>query len=213
MIRARMNAGEESFTPEWINPELALKLDLSQRWRELQRQLIPINYHRPEAHRNLGRCGWANYFGLYDPANTMRPVEARHPFFDIRLVDFLLSLPTLPWCIGKQIIREAMIGFLPREALRRRKAALAGDPVVELLKQPQSSWIDSFQPTRELLHYVRRSRIPPMAGKLTSSADAWRNLRPLSLDHWLRMQATIEYKAKRGLIHGPANQDKSVRSP
>jgi asparagine synthase (glutamine-hydrolysing) len=208
-----MNSAEESLMPEWVNPELALKLDLSQRWRELQRELIPIDCHRPEAHKNLGDCGWANNFELYDPGNTSRPVEARHPFFDIRLVDFLLSLPTLPWCIGKHIIREAMIGLLPQEVLRRRKTALAGDPLVELLKQPQSGWIDTFQPSPELLHYVNWSRIPRLAGKLNSSAEAWNNLRPLSLDHWLRLHASVEYKDGRKVFRGSASQDKSVRGP
>jgi len=208
-----MNTGGESFMPEWINPALALKLGLSQRWRELQREPTPIQHHRPEAYESLTRCWWANNFEFYDPGNSPRPVEARHPFFDIRLVDFLLSLPPLPWCIGKQIIREAMKGFLPPEVLRRRKTALAGDPVVELLKQPQSGWIDSFQSTPELLHYVSRSRIPPMAGKVNSSTDAWSNLRPLSLDHWLRMQAPVEYKGGLTVSHGPASPDKSVRTP
>jgi asparagine synthase (glutamine-hydrolysing) len=207
LIRARTDAAEESFIPEWINPELALKLDLSQRWKDLQREPIPIDSHRPEAYRNLCHCGWANSFEVLDPGNSPLPVEARHPFFDLRLVDFLLSLPTLPWCIGKQIIREAMMGFLPLQVLRRRKAALAGDPVVELLKQPQSSWIDSFQPTPELLHYVRPSRIPPIAGKPNSSADAWRHLRPLSLDHWLRRQATVESK-KEGKVFPWISQPK-----
>jgi asparagine synthase (glutamine-hydrolysing) len=213
LIRTRTNTNGESFVPEWINPELALKLDLSQRWRELHHQLNPINHHRPEAYKSVADCRWADNFELYDPGNTSWPVEARHPLFDIRLVDFMLSLPSLPWCIGKQIIREAMMGSLPLEVLRRRKTPLAGDPVVELLKQPQSSWIDSFDPAPELLYYVERSRIPSLAGKLNSVRDAWSNLRPLSLDHWLRLHASVEYKDGRKGFRGSASQDKSVRSP
>jgi len=196
LIRARMKTVEKSSAPAWINPELALKLDLSHRASELEHEPIPIKHHRPKAYKSLTHIWWANYFELCDPGNSPRPVEARHPFFDIRLVNFLLSLPILPWCIGKQIIREAMVGFLPPEVLRRRKTPLAGDPVVELLKQPQSGWIDSFQRTPELLHYVTSSRIPPMTEKPNSSAEAWVNLRPLNLDHWLRMRATVGYKGR-----------------
>lgn len=196
LIRARIKSSEKSSVPEWINPELALKLDLSHRCSELEHELIPFRPHRFEAYKILTRTWWANHFELYDPGNSPRPVEARHPFFDLRLIDFLLSLPTLPWCIGKQIIREAMVGFLPPVVLRRRKTALAGDPVVELLKQSQSSWLDSFQPTPELLQYVTPSRISPIAGKPNPPMEAWVSLRPLTLDHWLRMQATVEYKGR-----------------
>jgi len=193
LLRGRIK-GEESCVPGWINPELALKLDLSHRWREVEREAVPITHPRPKAYKSLTSGWWANTFELYDPGNSPRPVESRHPFFDIRVVNFLLRLPTLPWCVGKQIIREAMIGFLPPEVLRRPKTALAGDPVIELLKQPQSGWVDSFQPAPALLHYVAPSRIAPIAGKRNFSAAASMNLRPLTLNHWLRMQAGLAYK-------------------
>jgi len=122
-------------------------------------------------------------------------VETRHPFFDIRLVTFLLSLPTVPWCIGKQIIREAMAGILPPEIIRRRKTPLAGNPVAELLWQPQSAWIDSFQPIPELLYYVDRTRVPRLTGRQHSCSEAWVHLRPLTLNHWLREQVMLGYKS------------------
>jgi asparagine synthase (glutamine-hydrolysing) len=189
-----MNSGEECTVPGWINPELALKNDLAHRWIEVGREVVPVTHRRPMAYKSLTHVWWSNYFELHDAGNSPRPVETRHPLLDVRLVNFLLSLPTLPWCLGKQIMREAMAGFLPTEVLRRPKAALAGDPVVELLKQPQSSWVDSFEPTAELFHYVIRSRVPAMAGTQNLSTDVWTNLRPLNLDRWLRMQTAAGYK-------------------
>jgi asparagine synthase (glutamine-hydrolysing) len=156
---------------------------------------MPVKHPRAKAYAALSQVHWANMFELYDAGNSPEPVEARHPFFDLRLIDFLLSVPTVPWCISKQIIREAMAGFLPKEVLRRPKTALAGDPLVELLKQPQSSWVDSFQPTAELLRYVIPLQIPSVTGGRKSATNPWLHLRPLILNHWLRMQAKLGYKS------------------
>ncbi len=194
LLRGRIKGAKEFTMPAWINPELALNLDLSHRRVEMEREVVPITHHRRKAYKNLNHVLWTNYFELYDAGNLARPVENRHPFFDIRLVNFLLSLPTLPWCIGKQILREAMAGLLPPEVLKRPKTALAGDPVMELLKRPQSAWIDALQPAPELLRYVTLSQIPPLAGKPDLAADPWANLRALTLNHWLRTQAGVGYK-------------------
>ena len=188
LIRARTKAPENCSLPEWINPELAHKLDLAHRERELEHDVVAVKHRRCKAYEVLSQVHWANTFELYDSGNSPQPVEARHPLFDVRLVKFSLSLATLPWCVGKQIMREAMSGSLPKKILRRPKTALAGDPLVELLKQPQSVWVDTFQPTPALLQYVTPSRIPPVSGKRNFSSNAWVTLRPLSLNHWLQMQ-------------------------
>ena len=193
-MRARRSRRSAPTLPEWINPELALKLDLAQRQGELEAEVMWAEHRRPKAYKSLTEIWWTNYFEVYDPGNTQQPVEMRHPFFDIRLVNFLLSLPTLPWCVGKQIIREAMAGVLPPEIIRRRKTPLGGNPIAELLKQPQAAWIDSFQPSPELLHYVDRSRVPRITGLTNIPPHAWMHLRPLTLNHWLRTQAMLGYK-------------------
>jgi asparagine synthase (glutamine-hydrolysing) len=171
-----------------------LKLDLAHRERELENGQDTNDHRRAAAFQSLTQLWWTNYFELYDPGNLRQLVETRHPFFDIRVVNFLLSLPTLPWCLGKQIIREAMAGILPPEIIRRRKTPLAGNPVAELLKQPQAAWIDSFQPSPELLHYVDRSRVPRITGPTNISPEAWLHLRPLTLNHWLRTPPMLGYK-------------------
>ena len=196
LIRKRLDNKQPTCMPVWMNPEIVAKFDLQRRAAELAGQILLASHHRPESYASLSHGWWANNFEQYDPANTPRPVEARHPFFDLRLVNFLLNLPTLPWCIGKQLFREAMVGFLPQEVIRRRKTALGGNPVAELLKQPSSAWIDLFEPRPEFLHYVDRSLIPAMTGTRSIPADAWENLRPITLNHWLLTHATVGYKGR-----------------
>ncbi len=193
-LRGRGSRAETSKLPEWINPELASKLDLAHREMEMEAGEIPMDVLRPKAYKSLTEVRWTNYFELYDPGNSRHAVETRHPFFDIRLINFLLSLPTLPWCIGKQIIREAMAGVLPPEIIRRRKTPLAGNPITELLKQRQAAWIDSFEPMPELSRYVDRSRVPRVTGSKNVVPDTWVHLRPLTLNRWLRTKGTLGYK-------------------
>lgn len=112
-------------------------------------------------------------------------MEVRHPFFDLRLVNFLLGLPRLPWCSDKELFREAAHGVLPDAVRLRRKSPLIADPLVALLGRPESAWVDEFVPVPELEAYVMRRRIPRLHGEVM----AWKaeiHLRPLSLDFWLR---------------------------
>src|SRR6202008_2887737 len=96
---------------------------------------------------------WATLFEGYDAGVTGVPVEVRHPFFDLRLVAFLLALPALPWCSDKELLREAARGVLPDEVRLRRKSPLLADPLIALLQQPESAWVDSFESVPELGRY------------------------------------------------------------
>jgi asparagine synthase (glutamine-hydrolysing) len=140
---------------------------------------------RPEAHDALVDSTWPNMFEEFDAGLTGIPVEARFPFFDLRLVDFLLALPRLPWCCDKQLLREAGRGILPDAIRLRRKSPLRSDPLIALLARPEASWVDHFEAVPELGRYVIRDRIPAVHEE-TDSWIAWINLRPLSLNFWLR---------------------------
>jgi hypothetical protein len=92
--------------------------------------------------------------------------------------------------VKKEIVRRAMRGVLPEPVRRRAKTPLAGWPEMELLRRPESRWIDGFVPAPDLARYVNRSRIPSVCDE-TGQDQAlregqWRDLRPLSLDYWLR---------------------------
>jgi len=115
--------------------------------------------------------------------------EYRHPFLDLRVVEFCLSLPPHPWCHRKEILRQAVADSLPREVARRPKTPLAGFPHMLALREESSRWVDTFEPCDLLAEYVERAKIPSICGE-PDPATAWRNLRPLSLDLWLRHAAT-----------------------
>jgi asparagine synthase (glutamine-hydrolysing) len=111
---------------------------------------------RPEAHRRLATAPWSWYFESFDPGVMRVPVEGRYPFLDLRLVNYLLAIPPLPWCIDKEILRETMRGTLPDAIRLRRKAPLAGDPLHAHLggREGKNIWRD-VRPLC-LNHWLRR---------------------------------------------------------
>ncbi len=70
-------------------------------------------------------------FEQENPGVTRCPVEVRHPFLDLRVVNFLLALPPFPLFFEKQLLREAVAGRLPESVRTRRKTPLAGSPLVD----------------------------------------------------------------------------------
>ena len=170
--------------PSWLNPELEKRLGLRERWETSKGSAAPKEAVRPVAYEAMVDPMWGILFDIYDPGVTRVPVEVRHPFFDLRVVNFLLALPALPWCSDKQLLRESAKGVLPDAVRLRRKSPLLADPVVALLDRQESSWVDSFQAVPELGKYVER-RLIPKVFKERDVWSAWIHLRPLSRNFWL----------------------------
>ena len=171
--------------PGWLNRDLEKRLGLRERWEALTRATTPNAAVRPVAYEAMIDPVWPILFEGCDPGITHVPVEVCHPFFDLRLVDFLLALPALPWCSDKELLREAARGILPETVRLRRKSPLLADPLIALLQQPESAWVDSFEGVPELGRYVERRLIRKVFGE-TDAWTAWIHLRPLSLNFWLR---------------------------
>ncbi|HEY6402773.1 MAG TPA: hypothetical protein VI479_15255, partial [Blastocatellia bacterium] len=72
-----------------------------------------IHPRRPEAYQILTSTFWTKLFESYDPEMTNFPIEIRHPLFDLRLLSYLMAMPTLPVCVDKRLMRVAMQGLLP----------------------------------------------------------------------------------------------------
>ena len=171
--------------PDWLNPDFEKRLGLRERWETLNRAPALSRGVRPVASEAMLSATWPALFEEYDSGVTRVLVDVRHPFFDLRVVNFLLALPALPWCSDKELLRQASRGALPDTVRLRRKSPLAADPLVVLLQQPESEWLDSFTPCADLSPFVQRNRIPKILGE-KNPWNAWINLRPFSLNYWLR---------------------------
>jgi asparagine synthase (glutamine-hydrolysing) len=176
--------------PPWLNKDLEKRLGLRERWDAMEYvgESASCPVVRPEAHELMTAPIWPVMFETQDPSVTKVPIEVCHPIFDLRLLNFLLALPRLPWCTDKELFREAGRGALPDSVRLRRKSPLIADPLVALLNRPEAAWVDRFEPVPELGQYVVRSRIPAVQG-VRYAWLVWIHLRPLSLNFWLRGQA------------------------
>lgn len=182
---------EPNLFPPWLNPEFAIRLDLHTRWEEIQRPAArPVSAPRPTAYESLRSIMWPQLFETLDPGVTRLPVEYRHPYFDLRVLRFLLRLAALPWCSDKELARVALRGVLPDEIRLRPKTPLVSDPLVAVLRHDSSQWTSRLLRDGPLAPFVEVDRVPEVAGE-TDANRAWLHLRPLSLQNWLQQNGHV----------------------
>ncbi|MCS6813163.1 MAG: asparagine synthase-related protein [Cyanobacteria bacterium] len=169
--------------PRWLNPTLVTRLNLAERYQSLSlaHQKDLVHPTRQEAYRNLRSPTLTSIFETYDPGITGYPVEVRYPYLDLRLVNYLLAIPPLPWFVHKQLLRRAMVGLLPDPVRLRPKAPLAGDPVAVLWQHPSSQWLDQIGYHTRMSDYVDVDFIASFGANCESSRI---KLRLFSLSQW-----------------------------
>jgi asparagine synthase (glutamine-hydrolysing) len=185
--------------PEWLNPDFARRLDLADRLGEINAGQPSPHRTRATSYQALLSCEFVKVFEGCDPGATGCPLEVRHPYLDLRVVNFFLAIPPVPWCDNKDLVRQAMRGRLPEAIRLRPKAHLAGEPVRELLGREEARWVDQFVATEELKRYVDRPAVPPLAGE-TDLGRIWTNLRPLCLQFWLRHRDAFREGLRREAV-------------
>jgi asparagine synthase (glutamine-hydrolysing) len=125
--------------PDWIQPDLAARVDLKSRWAR----------------------GWSLLHGVSDPQAQLRqswlcrqfeplealkmPVVARYPFFDLRLVEFCVGLPNF-MRFDKAIARAATRDKLPEAIRTRPKTALRSDFIRTTVTRSNISALASADP-------------------------------------------------------------------
>jgi asparagine synthase (glutamine-hydrolysing) len=181
-------AGRMSAFPAWLNEDFVKRLDLRARWRAAMAPK-PAGVTRPRAIHTLTSPVRMQIVESFDTGVTRAPLEVRHPLEDRRLIDYVLAIPAVPWCMRKTLLRETMRGVLPEPVRRRPKVPLAGSPLVEWLKRPDAARrLGSIALAPQLEAYVDVAKLTPLAGQ--SPADdvylsVYLRLRPLSLSYWL----------------------------
>ena len=170
------------FFPEWIDESFAMRTNLRERLRDfwVKRE----DGKRPAAMRALKSNIWTALFEGYDPVATRLNLEVRHPFIDLRLVEYLLAIPAVPWCVDKHILRCAMKNKLPEAVLNRHKTGLAGDPALQLVRRASVRWLDSFEVSPQLRAFVNLDRRRSVVEEETADG-LWASLRVFALNYWL----------------------------
>ncbi|MGO9442896.1 MAG: asparagine synthetase B family protein [Terriglobales bacterium] len=175
--------------PKWLNPDFEGHWRLQERWKEKSAPETP-HPHRPEAIRVLLAPYWQNFLESCDPGATRVCLEQVHPYFDLRLLRFLFSIPPVPWTLDKCLTRSAMRDILPEAVRLRPKAPLVRDPWLIFVRNNRSAF---SQAPLNLAAYVDSVRYQAF---LKSPAAFEQNsyqfsVRPAVLSAWLNRTAAV----------------------
>jgi asparagine synthase (glutamine-hydrolysing) len=187
-LRLRERLGLSNTVPisaEWITPPGArlLRDRSAPPLARLRPEPLPIHRTRSAAHCRL-TTNIARSFAITIAAETTgAPIELRFPLLDSRVIRYVFSVPSIPWCQDKTLPRIAYSDVLPRSILARRKT-----PVVGFNEWLVAKWRAAAPPRPELLAVPRewididRWRAALARGSAAETMAAWR---VLLLDRWL----------------------------
>jgi asparagine synthase (glutamine-hydrolysing) len=165
--------------PPWLDRDFVDRLQLQERMRTANDMSDPTHGWHPQAVGTLGNPVWQKLFDDLSNDEAMASLEWRHPFLDLRVLEFMLSVPPVPWAREKMLMREAMRGLLPDEILRRKKAPLAKSPIAG----PIAAYGLGDMPSgNRLAAYVDRKLLP--TGRV-ADADLRSVVAAHALDHWM----------------------------
>lgn len=169
---------EHSKVPRWLRPEFVERLRLMERIRDLGEGGDTTHPWHPTAVASFTSPIWQDYFAGYDLQELLAPVHWRHPFLDLRLLRFMLSVPPVPWGWKKQLIREAMKGRLPEAVVRRPKTSLALNVRAEMIRRHGPPPLSG---SSVMERYVESDLLPAADA---SPGELAQSLSACVLDHW-----------------------------
>lgn len=205
--RRRGTLSPYSPIPPWLREDFIARAGLRERWEALEaedRRQWARHHVRPEAFTKLRSLFWTRCFEEEHPTATGQPLVLRHPFFDERLVEFLLALPAEQWLNDKGIIVAALRTRLPREVVYRQKTPLVGESYQIAFHH------GGFRPQRGEFSERALEFIEPEAlfapVPEAREFDAWDWVRAYGFSRWLDRMST-------GRVLPRDERDVEMRSP
>lgn len=125
------------------------------------------------------RSIWQQLFADLDHEETLGPIVWRHPYLDLRVLAFMLSVPPVPWARRKLLLREAMHGRLPDEVLARTKTAFWGSTIAQPIR---THGLPALSRGGRLRAYVDVQALPV---GMPAQNDLDRIVAVHALDYWL----------------------------
>jgi asparagine synthase (glutamine-hydrolysing) len=175
----RRKQGRAMF-PDWLNDEFAARCKCRESWDARQRKISSPHPVRPVAYDGFSPFRWQPLFADCDINGALSHSEMRYPFLDLRLLQYMLALPAMPWCRNKLIIRRSMRAALPDAVLRRQKASMPGSPD---FNRVLACGLPRLVPSPDLFRYVNPGKVPRVT---RNPVELRATLRPLGLNYWLQ---------------------------
>jgi asparagine synthase (glutamine-hydrolysing) len=163
----------------WLQPDFARASDVGRRAADWHAAICGAHPWRPRAMASFGCAIWPSSLERMDPTVSRVPIAWRHPFLDLRVLSFLLTVPPVPWSREKRLVRHAMRGVLPAAVLERPKTPLRADPTLAALTQTPLAPLPAAS---AVSRYVDVDAVNRMARE---GGDAYPLMRAHVLDHWL----------------------------
>ena len=179
-LRRKEESGSSDTPRQWLDDAFVKKLDFAARSHEAANADASLHSWRPRALASFTSSTWPHFLEQFDAAVFGTPIEWRHPYLDLRVLGFLLSVPPIPWARRKLLLREAMKDALPSEVLSRDKTPLIENPSFKMV---QKYPLPSVSLSKEMQEFVNERKVPVRPCD-ASQTDAL--IRVRVLDHWLK---------------------------
>lgn len=183
-LLGRKNEREPGY-PSWIQAKFAERMRLAERWNDNVFSAPLSNPLHPKGHASLALPHWTYSFELADAGVTRALVEVRYPYLDLRMVNYLLAIPTFPWSFQKRLIRDAMANHLPDATRLRAKTPLAENPISGALRKRKHIKSEEVQFEKEFEQFIDIGKLGELS-RLKTAGEASLLVRPLCLNFWLR---------------------------
>ena len=187
-LRHHVGNGREADGPEalppWLNRDFADRLDLAERIATLGEGGDASHPWRPQAMASFTSPFWQSDLDNMNFLESLTPIVRRHPYLDLRVAEFMLSVPPIPWGWKKHLMREAMRGRLPAEVLGREKTPLARYPDVAMMRKhglPELSRASSIE------RYVDARYLPTVQAP---ESELFFAMGAHALDYWLTIRGS-----------------------
>jgi asparagine synthase (glutamine-hydrolysing) len=167
--------------PKWFNKEFEVRGRLLERWDEVRNEHVLPHPTRPVSYSSFACDFPITVVESFDAGYTFTPSDFFHPFLYLCLLQFFLTVPAVPWCREKHLMRRALKGLIPEAVRLRPKSPLRGHPYLE---QVRRFTLPELAPAPELERYVDLKQLPQQRGQEDREEIDF-ELRILGLRYWL----------------------------
>lgn len=173
--------------PNWLKSELTEKFNLKERFKHYTQPKPLLHKTHPEAYQGLTSPVWS--FALESNSYPFG-LEIRYPFFDLRLINYVLAIPPIPWCFNKHIHRASIKNLLPFSIVNRSKTPLQGNKL--LCRISEFNDLDSLNLDLKLVSefYIDKDKYLEALNNYKNQTidNNYFSTMPLSLEYWLKSQ-------------------------